>query len=359
MTKSSVLPVLELRGTPHEMGFQFGSACQAQIGRQLQANLEIINSQKPLTMDAVVSDARAYVAPVEEFAPHLLEEVRGIADGAGISFEEAFSLQVFAEIAFSQTSDACQRCTGFAISAMASSDGNSFLGQNVDSLPSLESLVCVVRRIPTDGPRSLMVSYAGLIAYIGINSEGLGMTINQLVSPGHRIGVPILFLMRRFFECGSIAEWLAVLERTEIASSLNYIVADRDAIADVETTTLSHAVLRGDGGFLIHSNHYLHPEFLSEERLLPELPDSVDRYKRLGALLNAVERPYTVQALHQLLRDHDNYPESICRHLRPGDGGDLGRAMKTCFSAIHEPAQGRMHVAHGNPCENEYVRYEL
>lgn len=357
--KSRVLPVIEVKGSPYEMGFQFGKACQGQIRKQLQANLEVINLYEPLTIDAIASQAEAYVVPVEEFSPHLLEEVRGIADGAGICFGEAFSLQLFAELVFSKASGVAQGCTGFAISAMASATRQPFLGQNVDSLPSLEPLSFMVRRIPEHGPRSLMVSFAGFIAYVGINSEGLGMTINQLLSPGFRIGVPVFFLMRKFFEGTSVADWLQLLDRTTIASSLNYIVADREGIADVETTVQSYAVLSEDRGFLVHTNHYLHPEFLSEERLLPGLPDSEVRYERLKRLLEEEGRPYTVETLQRLLRDHHDFPGSICRHVGPEAKEQLRGAMKTCFSVINEPAQGRIHVALGNPCENRYVCYEL
>ena len=42
--------------------------------------------------------------------------------------------------------------------------------------------------------------------------------------------------------------------------------------------------------------------------------------------------------------------KSICRHQN-----GYPKASKTTLSLIVEPARGCMHVALGNPCENEYI----
>jgi isopenicillin-N N-acyltransferase-like protein len=52
------------------------------------------------------------------------------------------------------------------------------------------------------------------------------------------------------------------------------------------------------------------------------------------------------------LRDHTLGTAGICRH-------EPGRPMKTIASIIAEPDKGLLHVARGNPCENEYVAYSV
>jgi isopenicillin-N N-acyltransferase-like protein len=51
-----------------------------------------------------------------------------------------------------------------------------------------------------------------------------------------------------------------------------------------------------------------------------------------------------------MLADHDGYPVSICRHES---------RLKSIASLVAEPDQGRLHVAVGNPCEHEFVTYQL
>ena len=54
-----------------------------------------------------------FLPAMEAFAPHLVEEVRGIADGARVSFAEALLVNVRAEVMGAAASEAL--CTSFAL----------------------------------------------------------------------------------------------------------------------------------------------------------------------------------------------------------------------------------------------------
>jgi hypothetical protein len=53
-----------------------------------------------------------FLLAMEAFAPHLVEEVHGIADGAKVSFAEALLVNVRAEVMGAAASEAL--CTSFA-----------------------------------------------------------------------------------------------------------------------------------------------------------------------------------------------------------------------------------------------------
>ena len=58
-----------------------------------------------------------------------------------------------------------------------------------------------------------------------------------------------------------------------------------------------------------------------------------------------------------MLRDHGNAPESICGHWNDADPAQ--DQSVTTVSMVWEPAERRVHVAAGQPCEHEYVTWGL
>jgi isopenicillin-N N-acyltransferase-like protein len=57
-----------------------------------------------------------------------------------------------------------------------------------------------------------------------------------------------------------------------------------------------------------------------------------------------------VDDIKKFLSDHSGYPTSICRHEE---------VSATVASLIAEPAERRMLVAFGNPCEHRYATYSM
>jgi hypothetical protein len=118
----------------------------------------------------------------------------------------------------------------------------------------------------------------------------------------------------------------------------------------VETTATRLAVLDGPP---IHTNHYLDHELAT---LGPEPSDgSLARRARLEQLLTEGP-PGTVAEVMDVLRDHGSTPQAICLHPDPAEGDEASAVM---FSMVAELEEGRMWVAPGNPCENDYEEVDL
>ena len=75
----------------------------------------------------------------------------------------------------------------------------------------------------------------------------------------------------------------------------------------------------------------------------------------LAAGLEAGENP--VRLGQTVLCDHANAPLSICSHWNDDDP-DPDQSVTTA-SMVWEPAERRVHVAVGQPCEHAYVTYAL
>jgi isopenicillin-N N-acyltransferase-like protein len=116
-------------------------------------------------------------------------------------------------------------------------------------------------------------------------------------------------------------------------------------------------VLRDEGiGYLIHTNHCVHPELQTNNDLYQELIESHPRKCRLEALFGDRSGPFSAGDAQRMLADHDHHPRSICRHENDDPRHGL---WATVFSIVMQPTAGRMYVTRGTPCDHPFETYML
>ena len=94
------ITTLEVGGTPRERGRQYGAGLKALIRARDAAWRRSLETQTGRPADAVISDlvhGTDFLPVIERHTPDLLEEVRGVADGAGLSFEAIYAAQLMDE----------------------------------------------------------------------------------------------------------------------------------------------------------------------------------------------------------------------------------------------------------------------
>ena len=342
---------IEVGGSPVEMGRQIGEAAREEIRGFVEIALERVNKSVPISRDKALSVARDSFPFVRAYAPHLLEELNGMAESAGVSAEDLMMLQIRNQL----RPDADAGCTAFSIARPAGQA--AIVGQNWDNDPALTPFTIVLTRRPQGKPALMTITQAGLIGYIGLNSAGIGLCLNTLPAPSRRMGVPHYFTVRAMFETGSLQAAVAAVRRAHRAIPANIIVATPQGPADLEVTLDDVHVIADRGtGLVTHTNHCEHPALLPINAEFPDLIQSRARKVRIGHLLNQMHRPFALEALKTALRDHENHPRSICRH----PNADAGTGYwATVFSVLIEADAGRMHVSRGNPCEQPYETYVL
>jgi isopenicillin-N N-acyltransferase like protein len=197
----------------------------------------------------------------------------------------------------------------------------------------------------------LICTFAGLVGYPGINAAGVAVFQNALSTSQWRLrGMPHYLLKRVLLEQVTLAGCIDVLRKARLCSSTNYVLADRDTVLAVETTPDGIATVVAENDVVVHANHFADPVLAQHDALLPGMPDSACRARRLAALIaQSPERP-TAATMMDMLADHDGYPTSICRH-EPG--------FASIASLLAEADHGRLHVAAGNPCQHAAVTYQL
>ena len=82
-------PFIEVSGTAYDMGYQHGK----QAADLVHKYLLWIDKLTGKPRDELCQNARAFHPLIEKLSPLLMEEIRGLADGAGISFDEALLCQ--------------------------------------------------------------------------------------------------------------------------------------------------------------------------------------------------------------------------------------------------------------------------
>jgi isopenicillin-N N-acyltransferase like protein len=106
----------------------------------------------------------------------------------------------------------------------------------------------------------------------------------------------------------------------------------------------------------VHTNHYLTERFKKGDLTGQNEPDTYFRIQRIRWLMERNYGQLTPEIMMDILADHNDYPNSVCGHV---DETSPLPHWETQASIIMIPAEGTMYVAYGNPCQNEFVEYNL
>ena len=351
----SEYPCYSAAGGPRALGRQHGEqACD-----QIREFLAWLQASLKLSTAALAERALRFQPLFEKFCPHLVEEIAGLAEGAGLTFAQALALQLRGELG--QLSDGA--CTTFVIAAEGTAARQTLVGQNSDTPGEIERLGYVLRLQPDDLPEILMWTFGGMLGYHGINWLGVAHFANALGGgPPWKFALSHYPVKRLMLECRSLPEVMTLLKSIPVCSNGNYVLCDGEGqIADVELTSDGPLVVTGQSaGFIAHSNHFLCAPHACEANFEQSLPDSFPRLSRMQQMISEKFGSITVVDMQACLSDHAGYPVGICRHPHDGPGDAiLPSSGKTVASLIAEPARGQLHVACGNPCSNSFVTYRF
>lgn len=337
-------PFYEVSGDAYSMGRMHGEQASYLVHRYLKW----IDKLTGIPRDRLCANARQLLPAMEALSPRFVQEVRGLADGAKITFDEALLCQARAEASHTQEGG----CSAFALTGAATADGRPLAGQNQDLEPEYGDVAILLKVKPSDGrPAALMFTFAGQLGYAGMNEHGVAHFANALYDYTWQPGLPHYPLKRLILEQTTVEECVSLLQTHRTCSAANVVLADgKGAIGDVEIRPGSSVQFKGQHpDALLHTNHYLTPEYRAHET--NSLPDSCPRLDRLNTLIRESWGKITVDTLKLILADHEGDPGGICRH---------GEAkMHSISGYIAEPANRLFHVRRGHGCLGCWETYEV
>lgn len=361
-------PFVSVSGAPYERGLQYGRQAAVRVRRSAALYGQTLVD---LGHDAVSRSrlVRGFAGGIEDFAPHYLDEMRGIADGAGVDFEHIVMINARTEVVAQARAERnggiglepADGCTGALILPERSASGNLLHGQNWDWRAECADTAVVLRVRSDDGPDFLTFVEAGGLARSGFNGAGVSITANYLECERDfgSVGVPLSLIRRKVLEQAHFALAIKAVATTPKSCSNNIMLGMAEGFGiDFECAPdEAFAVYPGDDGLIVHANHWVSDAALCRLRDTgtDSLPESRYRDWRVRKLLNR-KQMLDRNDLAQALFDDFGTPFSVCRPARAGSHGSVAA---TVAMVVMEPAAGIMDVTPMPASNRRFTRYAL
>jgi isopenicillin-N N-acyltransferase-like protein len=324
--------IQEFTGTARERGRQHGESLRAGIRARIE---------RTLPARAAVR-AGPWLAAIDQLPVPLGEELRGIAESAGVPLADVVLLNAFEAFDVARQVE-LGGCTAVAVGGV--------LAQNWDANGSLAETVGIHLHRGPDIPATVLVASPGGLGWIGMTGHGLALVNNDLLTPLVRAGVPSQAARRHALAARTADAAAARLVAAPPVGGRAYLLADAaGAVVGVELAAEAGARVTYHAAATAHTNHALDPAIAAYEDagLLAQIyPSSRPRLARARALLDC-DTPAP-----ELLADHDGHPLSICRHPAAAE------PTVTAASVIFDCAARRARIALGNPCATPYQEITL
>ena len=352
------IPIIKVKGSHKEIGRQIGEAFRDKIQQHVQNTRDLINiacASLELDWEGARRQGRKYIPFAEERYPEYVDELCGLSEGANVDFDDVGVVNALEAV----TSDALHlsKCTSMAVSETNTADGHVLIGHNEDWIPEDEPDVYLIHAEPDDDPPFLAMTYGALLPNIGFNAYGIAQCCDSVYPNDSRIGIPRVVVSRAVLAAKTPTEAIRQVLIPRRAAGYNHLLAHESGeIYSVEVSSRKFGILYGQDGYMVHTNHYLDSTMQMIEYEPDELISTRIRYYRANRLLRESDK-HTLKSMQTILRDHINFPNSVCNHAEP-DTEPLDRE-KTVNSMVIDLTARAMHIAWGNPCVNAYHTYYL
>ncbi|MFF5921374.1 C45 family autoproteolytic acyltransferase/hydrolase [Streptomyces flavochromogenes] len=343
--------------TPRRRGEDRGRQARAGITRAWQVYEELfatVAAGNARSLDVPALALRT-VRAARAWAPELVAEMEGVAEGAGVPFWTIAALNARTEILAEAGAPRAGEC-----STLVRGGPRTTGGQCWDWHRELAD-AWHLQTVAGDAQGFAGITEHGILAKIGVNEAGVGVLFNIL---GHAddaaTGVPVHLVARQVLgTAGSFAEAVGMLTGAPVSASTVITVVTGDRAASVELAPAGSAVVAPDDrGWLVRTNHFLAPALAAGELRGRREPETYDRHRLLTARVLTHDGGRGTDAsdavalgpdtLVRLLTAHRDDGAEVCCHA-PAEGS-LGSRWATLATVAVDPAERCLTVHDGGPC---------
>lgn len=372
---SKQLPVLSLKGSPYRKGFYHGSQARSEIKNNLEVYFSRFKKETELSHDLAISRAAKFLDLINDESPEYGVTMKGVADGSRQPILDITALNVRYELMYSQFSKIGLKpvpktfgCTAFAAVPAAVDNGHLLMAQNWDWIPEVKGIFLKERN--ENGPDVLSFTEAGVVGgKIGLNSEGLGLLINGIVSSKDdwaRLKKPFHVRCWEILRSKTLGRASRIISQGQRNCSANFILGQQSKkgkgkVVDIESAPEAVCEINPDRGAVAHTNHFANPKILGVKQVLDEERlSTLQRYRRIQKLLDTTVRTgkkIDLDMAQNMLRDHYGKPESVCRHsnMRLPEY----ERYETVVSMVMDLQSKKLWATIGSPCSTEYQSISL
>lgn len=322
------MKIIRVKGSYYDMGLQFGKSLK-EWHRQFSPSEELLEF------------ARGCETAAKRYAPGILDELRGVADSSGTSYESLISTNL--------APAAMYGCTVFAVNGDATSDGSPIFASQMDWMREDIEALHTIHAAPEDGYKSVGFSFGDIGRYGGQNETGLtiGSAYVGMYSgtrkPGIRLNVSQRWILDNFSTTEEAVDYLTKIPHTE---PTNFLVADSyGTIARVETCPERTSARYLEEGIEVVTTHFLLDDMKPLDKGWPEDNVFYEFYRRSENWFEQNKGSISLDKAKAFCSDKD---KGIC--LYADDWQEI-----TIWSFIARTKPAAIEISPGPPCNVEYL----
>ena len=355
------LPVIHAKGTHFEIGKTVGEQCKKKIEDQMEFYSHVLKKEFGISWTRARNRSKKYLSHCEKAVPELLDELRGMAEGSGKSFEDLFVINCFEELMF-ETGNKKNSCTGIAVALDYTTDKCVYLGHNEDWLSAEKGHQYIIHAFPDKEPEYISLTYGAALSGTGMNAAGIAQSSN---SQGHidfkEEGIPCVFVARKVLSAMSMDEAVAYATMEDRATGMNLlIVDDKGAMYSIETSAMDYNATK-NRKYAIHTNHYFTAKM--RKYMEEEDKDSLARYGLAKDLVSKSLKKINFDTLKNILSSHGEGtavqpdPYALCQHwTRAYSTLDED---ETISSVVFNLTTKTAYICKGTPCKGVFKEHHL
>jgi len=347
--------IVHLSGTPYEMGFQHGKLLENEIKVLLNYFFVIKGKVFGRTPEEVARGAGIMKGHIPD---RYMEEMKGIADGAGVDFKKVVYTNVFLDVVSAAWVNALPQCSNFAMFPEITKDSNVIHGRNLDwsKDENLSKANTVFIYTPKDGVPHISMSWPSMAGTLtGMNSEQITMgEMTSVSSEATLDAMPIMIQLRMLLEKSkNLDDAFNILADNPRTTGYNVLVTDGKAGSGFIAEMTADNIMRIDpvDGFLVHTNHFVLPKMIEGQKkyiylyMKGKKDDSFYRYERLTQLIQGHAGEVTAQDAIEFLGDK---MDPVVGEVT-GDMSNTVCRENTLQSTVMLPQSGEMYISMSGP----------
>lgn len=354
---------LKLRGSSIEIGYKHGSEGKQQVIQSLETYEKLFHGYQKIDWAEAKVRGLKHLAAIEKYDPEMIEEMQGIANGAGVLFEDILALNARSEIALTgyKGKTFSDGCTAISITSPIASD--TIIGQNWDWKGSQKASLLLLEIESKSKPDITMITEGGIIGKIGFNSAGIGMCFNALHTDKVSDEVPIHLGLRAVLNSHSLVEAISKVKHGQMACAASFLIGYDDGLGNglavnAEVSPFGIDYVGDNSGALVHTNHIISDELLKNLTDMNEFihDDSMLRKLRAEQLIqSSIKNGQRIdeKTFETWLSDTFNAPNSI-NHFENRFAPEH-RRMETVFSIVMNLSKRTASYRVGNAVEEKYT----
>jgi isopenicillin-N N-acyltransferase-like protein len=339
---NSPLPVIDVSGTPAEMGRRYGTEAADLIRANVESYLSRFERAVGMGRDEVARRGATFGFTTRAHFPRIAQMLEGCAEGADVEPALIYAINARSELLYGNPA---QECTSIGVL-----NESTVLAQNWDWHPAQRPYTLLLITRDERGHQVAALTEAGMLAKAGINNSHLGVCVNLIGCDrdGRPGGVPYHVLLRSVLEADSLSWATRNAIRAPRSASINLLIGQSHVeggeIIDLELAPGDVGWLSPQDGILVHANHF--------ETSVP-VYDTIKDWGGSSLFRSARARRMLQEkkSIIDVLRDHHSYPLSICRHLDSRDA-ELEQS-ETIWTVVMNLDECSIELISGPPCTQQ------